>query len=39
MVKSLLSAAGIDVNATDEEGSTPLLEAPRYGYDDICRAH
>ena len=37
MVRSLLSAPGIDVNATDETGSTPLLEAARYGHDDICR--
>jgi len=37
MVRSLLSAPGIDVNATDEKGSTPLLEAARYGHDDICR--
>lgn len=37
MVRSLLSAPAIDVNATDERGSTPLLEAARYGHDDICR--
>jgi ankyrin repeat protein len=37
MVRSLLSAPGIDVNATDEKGSTPLLEAARYGHDNITR--
>src|SRR5215216_7638664 len=37
MVKSLLSSPGADVNATDERGSTPLLEAARYGHEDICR--
>jgi ankyrin repeat protein len=37
MVKSLVSTPGADVNATDERGSTPLLEAARYGHDDICR--
>jgi ankyrin repeat protein len=37
MVKSLLSSPGADVNARDERGSTPLLEAARYGHDDICR--
>ena len=37
MVKSLLSSPGADVNATDERGSTPLLEAARFGHEDICR--
>jgi len=37
MVRSLTSSPGVDVNATDETGSTPLLEAARYGHDDICR--
>ena len=37
MVKSLLSSPGADVNAKDERGSTPLLEAARYGHEDVCR--
>lgn len=37
MVRSLLSSPGADVNSTDERGSTPLLEAARYGHEDICR--
>ena len=37
MVRSLLSSPGADVNATDERGSTPLLEAARYGHEDITR--
>lgn len=37
MVKSLVSSPGADVNATDERGSTPLLEAARYGHEDISR--
>jgi hypothetical protein len=37
MVKSLVSSPGADVNATDERGSTPLLEAARYGHEDIAR--
>ena len=37
MVRSLISSPGADVNATDERGSTPLLEAARYGHDDIVR--
>ncbi|HEU4434648.1 MAG TPA: ankyrin repeat domain-containing protein, partial [Pyrinomonadaceae bacterium] len=36
MVKALLSSPGADVNATDERGSTPLLEAARYGHEDVC---
>ena len=37
MVKSLLSAPAVDVNATDDRGSTPLLEAARFGHVQICR--
>lgn len=37
MVRSLVSSPGADVNATDERGSTPLLEAARYGHEDISR--
>ena len=37
MVRSLLSGRDVDVNATDERGSTPLIEAARYGHDEICR--
>lgn len=37
MVRSLVSSPGADVNAIDERGSTPLLEAARYGHEDITR--
>ena len=37
MVRSLVSRPGADVNATDERGSTPLLEAARYGHEDVTR--
>src|SRR5262249_34473804 len=37
LVKSLLSAPGVDINATDEKGNKPVLEAARFGHDEICR--
>ena len=37
MVRSLVSSPGADVNAKDDRGNTPLLEAARYGHEDICR--
>ncbi len=37
-VKALLSARDTDVNATDENGDTPLIEAARLGHDEIARA-
>lgn len=37
MVRSLLSAPGVNVNASDEHGNKPLLEAARLGHDEICR--
>jgi ankyrin repeat protein len=36
-VKSLLSGKDVDVNITDTEGNTPLIEAARFGHDDIAR--
>jgi ankyrin repeat protein len=37
-VKTLLVSPNVDVNATDEHGNTPLIEAARLGHDDIVRA-
>jgi ankyrin repeat protein len=37
-VKSLLNSPGVDVNAQDENGSTPLIEAARNGHDDVVEA-
>ena len=37
-VKALLVSPNVDVNATDEQGNTPLIEAARLGHDDIVRA-
>jgi uncharacterized protein len=37
-VRALLSSQDVEVNATDENGSTALIEAARYGHDDVVRA-
>jgi ankyrin repeat protein len=37
-VKELLTSPGIDVNATDERGDTALIEAARFGHDQVARA-
>jgi len=37
-VKALLVSPNVDVNATDEHGNTPLIEAARLGHNDIVRA-
>ncbi len=37
-VKILLATPGVDANARDERGSTPLIEAARFGHDDVVRA-
>ena len=36
-VKELLTTPGIDVNATNEQGDTALIEAARFGHDHIAR--
>src|SRR5437773_11397177 len=37
-VKALLASPNVDVNAIDEHGNTPLIEAARLGHDKIATA-
>ena len=37
-MKSLLTAAKADVDGKDEHGNTPLMEAARFGHDEVVRA-
>jgi uncharacterized protein len=37
-VRTLLASPDIDINATDERGSTALIEAARFGHDEVVRA-
>lgn len=37
-VKALLNSPNMDVNAVDEHGNTPLIEASRLGHDKVVTA-
>lgn len=37
VVKALLSAGDVNVNITDGQGNTPLIEAARFGHNEIVR--
>ena len=37
MVRSIVSSRDININATDEEGDTPLIEAARFGHDSVAK--
>jgi ankyrin repeat protein len=37
-VKTLLASSNVDVNGVDADGNTPLIEAARFGHDDVVAA-
>lgn len=37
-VKSLLTSPNVDVNGVDADGNTALIEAARFGHDDVVAA-
>ena len=37
-VRALLASPNVDVNGVDEHGNTPLIEAARFGHDDVVTA-
>jgi uncharacterized protein len=37
-VKSLLTSPNVDVNGVDADGNTALIEAARFGHDDVITA-
>ncbi len=37
-VRTLLASPNVDVNGVDEHGNTPLIQAARFGHDDVVTA-
>jgi ankyrin repeat protein len=37
-VRTLLASSNVNVNGTDEHGNTPLIEAARFGHDEVVTA-
>ena len=37
-VRTLLGSPNVDVNGVDEHGNTPLIEAARFGHDEVVTA-
>lgn len=37
-VRALIASPNVDVNGIDEQGNTPLIEAARFGHDEVVTA-
>ena len=37
-VRALLASPNVDVNGVDEHGNTPLIQAAKFGHDDVVAA-
>jgi ankyrin repeat protein len=37
-VRALIASPNVDVNGIDDQGNTPLIEAARFGHDDVVTA-
>ena len=37
-VRSILAAPNVDVNGVDDHGNTPLIQASRFGHDEVVMA-
>ncbi|HEY0367944.1 MAG TPA: ankyrin repeat domain-containing protein [Pyrinomonadaceae bacterium] len=37
-VRAILASPNVDVNGVDEHGNTPLIQAARFGHDDVVTA-
>ena len=37
-VRTLLASPNVDINGVDEHGNTPLIQASRFGHDDVVNA-